>query len=81
LSRSRVARGFRASTGLAPYTWALHARIEKAKERLQKDDCTIAETALALGFADQSHFTQTFRRIVGTTPAEWRTRSKRIKSL
>lgn len=81
LSHSRVARGFRASTGLAPYTWALHARIEKAKERLKKDDCRIAETALALGFADQSHFTKTFRRIVGTTPAEWRSRSKRIKLL
>jgi AraC family transcriptional regulator len=79
LSRSRLARGFRASTGLAPYNWALHARIEKAKERLKRQDCNIAETALTLGFADQSHFTKAFRRIVGTTPAEWRSRYRRAR--
>jgi AraC-like DNA-binding protein len=80
LSRSRLARGFRASTGLAPYNWALHARIEKAKERLKNQEYNVAETALTLGFADQSHFTKAFRRIVGTTPAEWRSRYRRARS-
>jgi AraC-like DNA-binding protein len=46
---------------------------------LQKDDYSIAENALALGFADQSHFTKAFRRIVGTTAAEWRGQFKRTR--
>jgi AraC family transcriptional regulator len=79
LSRSRLARGFKTSTGLAPYNWALHARIEKAKESLKGLENSIADTALALGFADQSHFTKVFRRVVGTTPAEWRSRRRRSR--
>ena len=31
-------------------------------------DRTLAEIALAAGFADQSHFTRTFRRLLGVTP-------------
>jgi AraC family transcriptional regulator len=57
----------------------LHARIEKAKESLKGLENSIADTALALGFADQSHFTKVFRRIVGTTPAEWRSRCRRSR--
>jgi AraC-like DNA-binding protein len=79
LSRSRLARGFKTSTGLAPYNWALHVRIEKAKESLKGLENSIADTALALGFADQSHFTKVFRRVVGTTPAEWRSRCRRSR--
>ena len=32
----------------------------------------LAEIALACGFADQSHFTRVFSRIVGVGPAAWR---------
>jgi AraC family transcriptional regulator len=28
--------------------------------------------AVAIGFADQSHFTRTFKRVTGPTPHEWR---------
>ncbi len=76
LSRSRLARGFKASTGLAPYTWALQFRIRRAKELLRKRDQPIAMIALELGFADQSHFTKAFRRLAGVTPGEWRNNGK-----
>jgi AraC family transcriptional regulator len=72
LSRSRLARGFKASTGLAPYTWALRFRIQRAKDLLVKGDQPIAMIALEAGFADQSHFTKAFRRMAGITPREWR---------
>ena len=32
----------------------------------------LADLALELGFADQSHFTATFRRLTGDTPAAFR---------
>ncbi|MDT7815131.1 MAG: AraC family transcriptional regulator [Acidobacteriaceae bacterium] len=76
LSRSRLARGFKASTGVAPYTWALQFRIQKAKELLKDRDQPIAATALDVGFADQSHFTKAFRRLAGITPGEWRSQYK-----
>jgi len=31
----------------------------------------IAEISVALGFSSQSHFTEVFRRMVGTTPGRY----------
>jgi AraC-like DNA-binding protein len=72
LSQSRFARGFKASTGLAPYTWAMQARIRKAKALLTDVQIPLSAVALELGFADQSHFTKAFKRVAGITPGEWR---------
>ena len=33
---------------------------------------TLSEIALSCGMSDQSHFTRSFRRIVGETPHLWR---------
>jgi len=35
-------------------------------------EMSIAEISLALGFADQSHFTRAFRKVVGMTPMAFR---------
>jgi AraC family transcriptional regulator len=81
LSRSRLTRGFKASTGFTPYAWALQFRIRKAKELLVRDNQPISEIALNVGFANQSHFTKTFRRVTGIAPREWRAAKKaRISS-
>jgi AraC family transcriptional regulator len=47
-------------------------RVEYACRELSVGKATVAEIALAAGFADQSHLTRTFKRVVGTTPAEYR---------
>jgi AraC family transcriptional regulator len=33
---------------------------------------SLSMVAVATGFADQSHFTRTFKRVTGATPHEWR---------
>jgi AraC family transcriptional regulator len=71
LSKSHFCREFKASTGLAPHTWLLHARIDHAKDQLLAGRLSIAEVALELGFADQSHLTRTFTRMEKTSPAAW----------
>ena len=72
LSRSWFARGFRGSTGIAPYSFILQVRVRRAKEVLSDHNIPIATIATRVGFADQSHFTKTFRRYAGVTPREWR---------
>lgn len=72
LSRPYFCRAFRNSTGLTPYQWFLHARIERAKEHLNEGILPISEIALLVGFADQAHFSKVFRKIVGSSPALWR---------
>ncbi|WP_299959282.1 helix-turn-helix domain-containing protein [uncultured Roseobacter sp.] len=39
---------------------------------LRLGDMPLAEIAYATGFASQSHMTDTFRRVLGTTPGKWR---------
>ena len=48
------------------------ARIEYARQRILRSNEPFVEIALAAGFADQTHFTRTFRRLTGMTPTEFR---------
>ena len=72
LSISHFARAFRISTGQAPYQRFLDLRIARAKALLRCPDQSLSEIAHACGFADQSHFTRTFRRAAGMPPGRWR---------
>jgi AraC family transcriptional regulator len=47
-------------------------RIEFASQQLAATDTPLAVIALASGFADQSHFTRTFKQLTGLTPARYR---------
>jgi AraC family transcriptional regulator len=47
-------------------------RIEFACRELAKPHSSLAEIALAAGFANQAHFSATFKRHTGTTPAKYR---------
>ena len=68
LSQSQFARSFKISTGMPPYKWFLDARIKRAQELLLHGNESIAFIAIQTGFADQSHFTKTFRHATGATP-------------
>jgi AraC-like DNA-binding protein len=62
---------------MAPHQWLLRQRIEKAKDLLAQGTQPLSTMASACGFADQSHFTRVFTRVVGLTPAEWRRMRRR----
>ncbi len=69
LSPSRFTRVFRQETGLSPHQYLIQARIERAKHLLRSgSEVSIGRIAHQVGFADQSHFTRHFKRIVGVTP-------------
>jgi AraC-like DNA-binding protein len=53
---------------MPPHRWLIERRIDRAKALLRKGEASLAEIALACGFADQSHFTAMFRKMVGATP-------------
>lgn len=72
LSQSYFSHAFKAATGLPPHQWHMKARMRKVEEMLAKPDLPLTEIAVAAGFADQAHFTRTFRRLTGVTPAAWR---------
>jgi AraC family transcriptional regulator len=74
LSPSHFGRAFRVSTGMAPHRWHLVARVRRTQQSLLTSGDSLADIAVANGFADQSHFTRSFRSIIGETPGAWRQR-------
>jgi transcriptional regulator GlxA family with amidase domain len=72
LSVSHFARAFKASAGVSPYQWSISARIERARDLLAHSVMPVVGIARTCGFADQSHFSGTFVRLVGTSPGAWR---------
>jgi AraC family transcriptional regulator len=72
LSCKHFVRAFKQSTGLPPHQYLILQRIEAAKRRLLDARASLADIAARCGFADQSHFTATFRKVVGVPPGAWR---------
>jgi AraC family transcriptional regulator of arabinose operon len=64
---------FRAATGMSPYQFLIHMRIQKAKELLiNNTNLTVKAAASQVGFLDSSHFVSTFRRLERVTPEQFR---------
>jgi AraC-like DNA-binding protein len=70
LTRFELIRRFQQHTGLTPHSFQTNLRIARAREMLSAGE-EIARVAAACGFADQPHFTRTFRRAVGITPGRF----------
>jgi AraC family transcriptional regulator len=47
-------------------------RVEHARQQMMVSDTPLVEIALASGFADQTHFSRSFKRVTGMTPTEFR---------
>ncbi len=72
--RVHVARAFRQHYRCTVGDYVRQRRVEFASHRLAASREPLSEIAFDAGFADQSHFTNTFRRLVGMTPAAFRSR-------
>lgn len=70
LTRWHLVREFRRHVGLPPHRFQLAVRLTRARDLLARG-ATVAETASALGFSDQSHFHRHFRRSYGMTPCDY----------
>jgi AraC family transcriptional regulator len=71
-SSYHFARLFRRATGESPHQYVLRQRIERAQRLLREADLPLAQIALDCGFANQSHLTLAFKRLIGVTPAAYR---------
>lgn len=71
-SRVHLARRFREQIGLPPKTLAQVLRFGRALELLpEAAHGSLADLALACGYADQAHMNRDFRRFAGWTPTEY----------
>jgi AraC-like DNA-binding protein len=71
LTRYDLARQFRSAFGTSPYRYSQMRRLDRARTQLGPDR-SLADVALAAGFADQAHLSRMFKSAFGVTPARYR---------
>lgn len=71
LTRYDLARQFRSAFGTSPYRYSLMRRLDWARAELRWNR-SLADVALAVGFADQAHLSRMFKHAFGVTPARYR---------
>ena len=76
LSPFHLLRSFKDQLGLPPHAYQIQTRVTRAKHLLRLGMSSI-DTALTVGFADQSHFSSNFKRIVGVPPGLYGAVSKK----
>jgi transcriptional regulator GlxA family with amidase domain len=64
---------FKQEMGRPPHRYLIEQRVERAQALLRDADLPLTEVALDCGFSSQSHMNNHFRRIIGVTPARYRT--------
>jgi len=72
VSREHLTRVFRQQLGMSPAQYLARQRILLACEWLRDTPLSIKEVAYRLGFSRPHHFGVMFRRVVGTTPRQFR---------
>jgi transcriptional regulator GlxA family with amidase domain len=71
-SLRQLQRRFQTAFGVTPQEFLLKTRVLSAARMLETTALSVAEIARDCGFADQSAFTQHFRKRTGLTPTAYR---------
>lgn len=67
LSKYHFVRCFKKHTGLGPLQYQMQLRLLEARKRLRRQQHSL-QIVGELGFYDQSHFINAFRKVMGVTP-------------
>jgi AraC-like DNA-binding protein len=70
LDKYHLIRAFRAEVGVPPYEFLTHARIQRARELLNRG-VSVTRAAATLGYYDQSQMHRHFLRLVGLPPGRY----------
>lgn len=70
--RAEFSRAFRSRHGYHPREFLALQRLRRAAELLAREPASLADVAYATGYTHQSHMTNAFRNLLGTTPAAFR---------
>jgi transcriptional regulator GlxA family with amidase domain len=74
MSTRNFTRRFKQATGEPPLAYLHKLRIECAKHLLETDFKSVQEVCFEVGYEDQPHFRNLFKRHTGLTPTEYKAR-------
>ena len=70
ISTSLFRQLFKKQYNMSPLQYRNRLRINRAKQLLECNHCTVAEVAYATGFENVAYFCRLYKRITGVTPTE-----------
>lgn len=76
LSPSRFRAVFGRQMGMSPHRYVTQRRIARARQMLADDQHTLKQIARLTGFADEFHFSKTFRQVDGLPPSLFRAQAR-----
>lgn len=74
MSETHFRRVFQEKMNMTPIEYVNFVRIKKACELIDKTDISMEDVAQRVGFITPSTFNRNFRRIIGTSPYQWKKR-------
>ncbi len=63
---------FKSSIGITPHQFIIQKKLERSKYLLRNFEYSLAEITYLLHFSDQSHFSNSFKKMYGVTPNKFR---------
>lgn len=72
LSLTQLKEGFRKIYGTTPYAYLRNYKMNVAAHRLRESNDKISDIALDLGYHNPSKFSQSFYKVIGKKPKEYR---------
>ena len=74
MSETHFRRIFQEKMNMTPIEYVNFVRVKKACELIDKTDISMEDVAEKVGFVTPSTFNRNFRRIIGTSPYQWKKR-------
>jgi AraC-like DNA-binding protein len=71
LNATKLKRGFRYLFGTSVFDYFRNYRLETARRILEKDQVTVTEAAMTVGYSNIGHFCAAFKKQFGASPGHW----------
>ena len=77
LNKYYLSHSFRREFGTSPINYLISRRVEESRFLLRKTDYSLSLIAEILGFSSLSYFSQSFHRVEGISPTEYRKQNRK----
>jgi len=72
ITKEHLSRLFKKEMGITISEYIIQTKIEEAKTLLNETDYNILDIAVLLNFANSSHFSNSFKKVTGLSPSDYR---------
>ena len=78
VSKFHLSREFKKEVGISPIKYVISKRVNEASRLLLETNLPIKDIAIQVGYPNSAYFSQTFKRVTGKTPSEFRLEASKI---